>query len=94
MGHGRGLAGRSGSGYRVGSHHLARSGSAKETAPNLPCDAELATGKGACACDRITGAAIPWSFGLEQTQHPLRTIRCPRRDDPPVSFAQRLGRGQ
>ena len=38
------------------------------------------------------GAAIPGSFRLEQLQHPLRTVRRPYRDDPPVSFAQCLRR--
>jgi hypothetical protein len=77
---------------RYGRCELARSGPADEAAADLLCDAELATGKGACPCDRITGTAIPQGFCLEQSQHPLRAIRCPPRDDPPVSFAQRLRR--
>jgi hypothetical protein len=60
-----------------------------ETAAGLS-DAKLATGKGPKPGDGITGAAIPRSFRLEQSQHPLRAVRRPHRDDPPISFAQRL----
>jgi hypothetical protein len=41
----RGLAGRSGSGRRCGSSHLAGGGMSDETATGLS-DAKLATGKG------------------------------------------------
>ena len=55
------------------------------------CDAKLATSK---ARNRAmaSGAAIPRSFRLEQSQHPLRAVRRPHRHDPPVSFAQCLRR--
>ena len=62
-----------------------------ETAAGL-LDAELATSKGPQPGDGITGAVILWSFCLEQSQHPLRTVRRPHGDDPPVSFAQCLRR--
>ncbi len=38
------------------------------------------------------GAAIRRSLRLEQSQHPLRSVRRPHRDYPPVNFAQRLRR--
>ena len=62
-----------------------------ETAPDLSRDVELAAGKGACSRDGVTRAAVPGSVRLEQGQHVLRAVRRPRRDDPPVSFAQCLG---
>jgi hypothetical protein len=76
----------------AGAVTLRAAGPADEAAADLLCDAKLATGKGACLCDRITGAAIPRGFRLEQSQHPLRAIRRPRGDDSPVGFAQRLRR--
>jgi hypothetical protein len=54
--------------------------------------AKLTTGEGAGSRDRVAGAAIARSFRLKQAQHPLRAVRSPRCDDPPVGFAQRLCR--
>jgi hypothetical protein len=87
----RGLPGRSGGGHRCRSAHLTSGGVSDETAAGLS-DAKLATSKGAKPGDGVTGAAIPRSFRREQSQHPLRAVRPPHRDDPPVSFAQRLRR--
>jgi hypothetical protein len=67
-------------------------GGMSETVADSSCDVELATSKGAGPGDGITRAAIPRSFGLEQSQRPLRAVRRPHRDDPPVSFAQCLRR--
>ena len=86
-----GLPGRSGGGHRRGSAHLTSGGVSDDTSPRLS-DAKLATSKGPQPGESITGAAIPRSFRLEQSQHPLRAVRRPHRDDPPVSFAQRLRR--
>jgi hypothetical protein len=44
------------------------------------------------ACLAARAAAVPRSFRLEQSQCPLRAVRRPHRDDPPVSFAQCLRR--
>jgi hypothetical protein len=82
-----GLPGRSGGGYRRGCAHLTSGGMSDETAAGLS-NAKLATSKGPQPCDGITRAAIPRSFRLEQSQHPLRAVRRPHRDEPPVSFAQ------
>ena len=65
---------------------------ADETAADLLGDVKLATSKRTCPIDGITGAAIPRGFRLEQSQHTLRTVRRPHRDNPPVSLAQRLRR--
>lgn len=85
-----GLPGRSGS-RSGGTAHLPRSAATDETAADLLCGAQLASGKGACPGDGVTGAAIPRSCRLKEPKHPLRTVRCPRRDDAPVGLAQRLG---
>ena len=55
-------------------------------------NAELATSEGPGPGDGLTGPAVRRSFGLEQSQHPLRAVRRPPRDDPTVGFAQRLRR--
>jgi hypothetical protein len=86
-----GLPGGSGGGHRCGSAHLASGGMSDETAAGLS-DAKLATGKGSYPRDGITGAAVPRSYRLEQSQHSLGAVRCPHRDDPPVGFGQRLRR--
>ena len=86
-----GLPGGSGGRHRCGSAHLTSRGMSDETAAGLS-DAKLATGKGPQPGEGITGAAIPRSFLLEQSQHPLRAVRRPHRNDPAVSFAQRLRR--
>jgi hypothetical protein len=85
------LPGRSGGGHRCGTAHLTSGGMSDETAAGLS-DAKLATSKRPQPGDGITGTAIPRRFRLEQSQHPLRAVRRPPRDDPPVSFAQRLRR--
>jgi hypothetical protein len=55
-------------------------------------DVTLAASEGPAPGDRITRAAVARSFRLEQSQHPFRAIRRPRRDDPPVGLTQRLRR--
>jgi hypothetical protein len=81
-----------GGSHRCGSAHVTSGSAADETPTDLPGDAQLATGKRACPGDGVAGAAVPRSFGLEQSEHSLRAIRRPHRDDPPVGFAQRLRR--
>jgi hypothetical protein len=65
---------------------------ADEPAPDLFSDVELAMSERPGPGDGISRAAVPGGFCLEQSQHPLRTVRGPRRDDPPIGFAQRLWR--
>jgi hypothetical protein len=92
MGNGGGLASRSGGGRRCGSLHVTSGAGRGKSAADLFGDAKLATSKGPRPGDRVTGAAIPRNFRLEQSQHPFGAIGRPHRDDPPVSFAQRLRR--
>lgn len=87
-----GLPGRPGGRYRGRSAYLTRSRSANKSATDLRCGAELAASKGPCPGDGSAGAAIFRSFRLEQPQHPLRAVRRPHGDEPPVSFAERLWR--
>src|SRR5205807_6258539 len=87
-----GLSGRSGGGHRCGSAHLARGRAADEPAADLRYDVKLATSERAGPGDRITRAAVSRSFCLEEPEHPLGALCRPRRDDPPVSFTQRLRR--
>ena len=92
MSNGRGLPrgpGVSGSG---GSRHVARGAATDEPPADLPGDLELATSEGSRPGDRVPGAAVVWSFRLERPQHPLRAVRRPPGDNPPVAFAQRLRR--
>jgi hypothetical protein len=87
---GRGLSDSARSRRRCVSAHFTRGRLANETAADLLCDAELAMSKGAGPGDRIAGATVSGSFCLEQSEHSFRAVRGPRRDDPPVGFAQRL----
>jgi hypothetical protein len=89
---GCGLSGRSGGGRCRGIADLASGTPILKTAADLFRDAKLATGKGSRASDRLSGAAIPWGFRLEQSQHPPRAVRRPSRHDPPIGFAERLRR--
>jgi hypothetical protein len=87
MGNSGGLAGRSGGRRRCGSFHVTSSATSDKPAADLFDNAKLATSEGPRPGDRVAGAAIPWSFGLEQPQNPFRAVRFPRRDDAPVGFA-------
>jgi hypothetical protein len=87
---GCGLPGRSGGGHCCGSAHLASGGTIDKAAADLVRDAKLATSKSPRPGDRLTGAAILRGLRLEQSQHPLRAVRRPHRDDPAISFAQCL----
>lgn len=87
MGNSGCLAGRSRGRRRCGSLHVTSSASSDKTAADLFGNAKLATSKGPRPGDRVAGAAIPWSFGLEQPQNPFCAVRRPRCDDAPVSFA-------
>ena len=89
---GCGLSGRFGGGHCCGSADLTSGAAILETTADLLRDVKLATSEGSRPGDRLTGPAIPRSFRLEQSQHPLSAVRRPHSDDPPVSFAQRLGR--
>jgi hypothetical protein len=92
MRNGCGLSRRSRSGHRCGTTHLTSRATTDETATNFPRDVKFTTGKRPCPGDGITGTAIPRSFGVEESQHALRTVSSPHRNDPPVSLTQRLRR--
>ena len=92
MGNARGLSRSSRGGRRCRSLNGASGATSDESAADQFGDAELATSESPCPQDRVTGPAIVRSFGLEQPQHPLCTVRRPHRDDPPIGFAQRLRR--
>jgi hypothetical protein len=92
VGNGRGLARGSGGCGSGGIPHLARGSATDEPATDLLGDIELATSEDSRPGDCFPRAAILWSLRLEQPQHPLGAVRRPRRDDPPVTFAQRLRR--
>ncbi len=89
---GRGVSSRSGGGRGRGGTHLAGGSSIYKATADPLRDAKLATGESAGPGDCITRPAIPRGFRLEQSEYPLRAVRRPSRDDPPVSFAQRLRR--
>jgi hypothetical protein len=89
---GCGLSDRSGGGRCRGIADLASGAPILKTVADLFRDAKLATGKRSRASDRLSGAAIPRGFRLEQSQHPLRAVRRPSRHDPPIGFAERLRR--
>lgn len=63
-----------------------------EPTTDLLGHSELTTSEGPRPGHGIAGTVISRSFRFEQTQHPLRAVGGPRRDDPPISFAQRLRR--
>jgi hypothetical protein len=86
------LTSGSGGGCCCWSLHVTSGATTDEAAADLFGDAKLATSKGPRPGDRVTRAAILRSFRLEQSQHPLRTVGRPHRDDPPVSFGQCLRR--
>jgi len=92
MGNGRGLPRGSGGCRGGGSPHVTSSATTDEPPADLLGDIKLATGEGSRPGDCVPGAAILWSFRLEQPQHPLGAVRRPRRDGPPVALAQRLRR--
>jgi hypothetical protein len=92
MCHPSGLSGRSRRGRCRGIADLASGAALLKTAADLFGNAKLATGKGSRSGNRLSGAAIPWDFRLEQSQHPFGAVRRPSRHDPPISFAERLRR--
>ena len=85
-----GLPCRSGGSGRCRSAHLTCGCAAGEPAADLFYDVKLATAEGPCSRDRIAGAGIAWSFGLEQSEHSLRTISRPHSNDSSFGFAHRL----
>ena len=82
-----------GGGCCRGCTHVTSGATTDEAAADL-LGHDVATSKGSRPRDRVPGAAILGSFGLEQPQHPLRAVCCPDRDDPPIAFAQRLRRAR
>jgi len=92
VGNGHGLTRGSGGCGSGGSPHVTSGPTTNEAPADLLGDIKLATSEGSRPGDCLAGAAILWSFGLEQPQHSLSAVRRPRRDDPPVAFAQRLPR--
>jgi hypothetical protein len=87
MGNSGGLAGRSGGRNRRESLHVTRGATSDKPVADLFGNAKLAASKGPRPGDRVAGAAISWSFCLEQLQDPFCAVRRPRCDDAPVSFA-------
>jgi hypothetical protein len=92
VGDGRGLPRGSGGRGSGGSVHLTSGAATDEPPADLFGDMELATSERPRPGDCVPGAAVLWSFRLEQAQHALSAVRRPRRDHPPVAFAQRLRR--
>jgi hypothetical protein len=90
VGHGGGLPGRSSGRSSSGTAHLASRTTVLESVADFLGDVELTASESPRPDDRIARAAVLRSLRLEQSQHPLRAVRRPRRDDPPVSLAQRL----
>jgi hypothetical protein len=62
-----GLARRASGSHRCRGGHLTSSRATEEATADLRCDLELAACKGARPGDRITGAAIPGTFSLEDS---------------------------
>ena len=88
---GRRLAGSLGGGHRGGSRH--GTGSATDKAAADPVsDVQLPASERPRPGDQGTGAAISRSVSLKHYQHPLRAVRRPRGDDPPITVAQSLRR--
>ena len=87
MGNSGCLAGRSGGGRRCGSFHVTSGPTSDKSAADLFGDAKLATSERTRPGDRVAGAAISWSFRLEQRQGPFCAVCRPCCDDAPVSFA-------
>jgi hypothetical protein len=87
---GSGLSGRSSGRRRCGSLYLARWDATGEAAADSLCDVKLATCESPRPGDQITRTAIAWSSRLEDLQYVLCAVRRPRRDGPPVGFAQCL----
>jgi hypothetical protein len=92
MGDARGLSGGPGCGRGGGNLRVTSGASANKSAPDLFSDTNVAISEGSRPSDCVPRAAIIGSFRLEQFQHPLRTVGCPRRDHPPVGFAECLRR--
>jgi hypothetical protein len=92
MGNSGGLPCGSGGGRCCGSPHVTSSAATDEPPADLVGDGKLATSEGSSPGDGVPGAPIAPRFRLEQRQHALCAGRCPRREDPPVAFAQRLRR--
>jgi hypothetical protein len=92
VGNGHGLTGGSRGCGSGGSAHVTSGAATDEPPADLLGDVKLATSEGPRSGDCRARAAILWSFRLEQPQHSLSAVRRPRRDDPPVAFAQRLPR--
>jgi hypothetical protein len=94
VGNGRGLTRGSRGCGSGGSAHVTTGAATDEPPADLLGDIKLATSEGPRPGDCLAGAAIPWSFRLEKPQHSLGAVGRPRRDDPPVAFAQRLAHKQ
>ena len=83
----RRLPGCTGGGHCGGSLHTTSCAASHKSVANLSGNVELTTSKGACPRNGITRTAVAGRFRLEQSQHPLRTVCRPRRDDTTVSLA-------
>jgi hypothetical protein len=92
VGNGRGLPRGSGGCRSGGRPHVTSGAATTEPSADLLGDIKLATSKGSRPLDCVPRAPILWSCRLEQAEHPPSAVRRPRRDDPPIAFAQRLPR--
>ena len=87
---GRGLSRCARGRFRSGSVLLVRWYATNESETDPLRDRKLAVGESARPGDQITGSAITGSFGLEEPEYMLCAVRRPRRDDPPIGFAECL----
>jgi hypothetical protein len=85
-----GLTGRPSGRGRCRNLQLARWNTADEAATDALCDVKFTACESPRPVDQISRAAVPWRCRLEDSQYVLCAIRRPRRDSPPVGFAERL----
>jgi hypothetical protein len=86
----RGLRGCAGGRNSRRGADVARSTAGDKAPPNLLSRTELAASKGSSSSNRVSRAVIIRSFGFEEAQYSIGAVRCPRRNDATISFAQSL----
>ena len=89
---GCGLSGRPSGRHGCGSAYFARWDATCEAAADSLCDVKLPACERPRPDNQITRTAIPWSSRLKDRQHALCAVRRPPGDDPPLRFAECLGR--
>jgi len=87
---GRCLSGRSGGSHGCGGVSLLCWDATLEAATDPLGGAHIATCECPCPGYQFTRTSIAWSGRLEDVQHVLGAVRRPRRQRPPIGFAQRL----